>query len=112
MSNLGSGEVSAGNTASGSWSGFFGDVIGALGEGLSGVAKDVLPVWTAGQLGLQQKDQTSQTTYVPIQTTGVIQNTGLFGGDSLFSIGGFDVTKGHLLILGGGLLAVMLLMRK
>jgi hypothetical protein len=45
--------------------GFWGSVLGGIGEGIGKVASDVAPVWAAGQLGLEPAGQISS----PVNTS-------------------------------------------
>ena len=42
---------------------FFGTIIESFKEGIGIVGKEILPNWTAKQLGLQSQDQLYDTTY-------------------------------------------------
>lgn len=50
----------------GGGNGFFGNVASGLGQAIGNISRDILPVWTAQQLGVQQNDQLSQPTFSPI----------------------------------------------
>lgn len=45
--------------------GFFSSIASSVGEGISRIGSDILPVWAANQLGVQQNDQLSQNTFTP-----------------------------------------------
>lgn len=49
--------------------GFWGSVIGGIGEGLGKVAEEVLPVWAASQMGMEPKQSPVETVGNPIGST-------------------------------------------
>jgi len=44
---------------------FWGNVSSGFGQGLGSIGSNILPVWTAQQLGTQQEDQLRRSTFNP-----------------------------------------------
>lgn len=90
--------------------GFFESFGRSLGEGLSRVNREVLPVWVGQQLGLQRRDQLAQPVFVPIQRRSETAN--LQGGEAreaLFDIG--SIEGGTLAAIVIGVAALVLVTR-
>jgi len=102
--------------SSGGSNGFFSQmastVAEGLGEGLSTIGRDILPVWTANELGLQTQDQLSDSTFSrpqsPPRVDSPTTQTSEQGGESP---GVFGVDTQTLLIIGAAALAGLLLAR-
>lgn len=102
----------------GGWSSFFSKISTGLSEGLGTISKEILPVWTANQLGLQSenqlKDPTVNQIWLPESLQDQwfsIQNTMGAANDyatlkkPLFTIGSFKV---NALMVSGAVLVVLI----
>lgn len=96
------------------WSSFFGNVIGSVEQTVS----EILPNWTAAQLGLQTKDQLERQTFDETQAPPRVETiqgpkeiiTAPFKTTAL-KIGGLKISWGVILIACVGLLGAGLIMK-
>ena len=112
MSQLGSSAGTAGRASTGGDGGFFSSIKSGIGEGLGAVARDLLPVWTARELKLQQVNQLGQPTFVSLDDVPRIDDKLQTTGDSPnqttdVKIGGFTTNLTQIALVGAGLLGVV-----
>lgn len=94
---------------------FFGKVTSGIGEGISRLGSEVMPVWVASELELQTKDQLARVMFDPegrpapirIEGPATIGYAGTSPGDEDFfrkvwlNLGGLHITGGGLLVMVG-----------
>jgi len=99
---------------------FFGQVLTGIGTGIERIASELMPIWTAKQLGLQSEDQLKRELYdpegtpAPVRVDGAVQYPDAaprktFGD---LTIGTFSVPGGTILILAGAFLLTIYFMKK
>lgn len=118
--------LSSTNRTTSSKDGFFGWVrsgAAQVGETLSGsfstyastVARDILPNWTAKQLGLQSYDQLQRSTFdwgqAPLRAD-VMQAADAPAGKATVGIGNVQFTPSSLLIMGGIFIATVVVLKR
>lgn len=64
-------------SGTGAQNGFWGSVVGGIGEGLGKVASDVLPVWAASQMGMESNPNPTDSVDNPLSGYSLGDLTGI-----------------------------------
>lgn len=99
--------------------GFFGNIASAFETGISKVGSEILPNWVASQAARQSGDQLLDTTYQQNPDTPRVEQQAIQDGAlipasdvTLFKLGSFNFTGGQLLLMGGVLIALIIVLKK
>lgn len=99
---------------------FFGQVLTGIGTGLERIASEIMPIWTAKELGLQEKDQLKRELFdpegvpAPVRVEGAVEypETAPRKAFGDLTIGTFSVPGGTILILAGAFLLTIFFLKK